>query len=66
MTTSRLFMSTTQQVTAFGLSLAVTLTMLASVTSLAGHYQHEAQVAAQQAAPASQQVVVAAQRGRKG
>jgi len=65
MNTAKIFASATQQSTAFGLALLVTWAMLASVTGLADRYQGEARLAAQQATPASQQVVVVGQRGRK-
>lgn len=58
MNTAKLFASATQQSTAFGLSLLITWAMLASVSGLADRIQDDARIAAQQATPASQQVVV--------
>ena len=57
MNTARIFASAGQQTSAFGLALLMTWAMLASVTGLADRYQEDARIAAQQATPASQQVV---------
>ncbi len=65
MNTAKIFASAGQQSTAFGLALLVTWAMLSSVAGLADHYQDDVRLAAQPAAPASQQVVVVGQRGRK-
>jgi hypothetical protein len=65
MNSARIFASAGQQTSAFGLALLMTWAMLASVTGLADRYQDDARIAAQQATPASQQVVVVGQRGGK-
>lgn len=65
MNTAQRFASATQQSTAFGLSLLITWATLASVTGLAERVQADARIAAQQATPASQQVVVANARRPK-
>lgn len=59
------FVTTGHQALAFALAAFMTLGVLGTVDGLAVHYQGEAAYAAQQAAPASQQVVVVAQRARK-
>lgn len=65
MTTAKIFSTAGQQTSAFGLALMVTWATLAAVTGLADRYQDDARIAAQQATPASQQVVVVGQRARK-
>ncbi len=65
MNTAKIFSTTGQQTSAFGLALLVTWAMLSAVTGLAEGYQADARIAAQQATPASQQVVVVGQRSGK-
>jgi hypothetical protein len=68
-TTSRLnavFGGAQQHLVAMGLAASMALATVAGMDHLADRYQHDAQMAAVQAAPAAQQVVVVGQRAIKG